>query len=199
MLDPAVYQVLMDSGFRRSGRVVYRPVCDGCRECVPLRVPVESFRPSRSQRRVLRRNPDLCVEIGPPACSEEKWRLYVDYLRYQHDGTMSEGFEGFREYLYGSPTDTIEMTYRLGEHILAVGIVDSCPDCLSSVYCFFDPAEARRSLGVFSALFEIAECRRRGLPFWYAGFYVRECPRMNYKAGYRPGELLCPDGTWRSM
>lgn len=197
-LDPAVYQELMDSGFRRSGRIIYRPTCTGCRECVPLRVPVNSFRPSRSQRRVIRRNTDLRVEVGPPVCTPEKGRLYADYLRYQHDGTKSEDYLSFQEFLYTSPTDTLEMSYRLGARLLAVGIVDACPDCLSSVYCFFDPAEARRSLGVFAALCEIAECRRRGLHYWYAGYYVRESPRMNYKTGYRPHELLSLGGEWRT-
>ncbi|MBN2561110.1 MAG: arginyltransferase [Phycisphaerae bacterium] len=196
-LDGAVYQGLMDMGFRRSGWMVYQPVCDGCRECIPLRVPVNAFSPSRSQRRVLRRNRDLRVEIDVPRCTEEKWRTYVDYLRHQHDGAMGEGFDDFKQFLYESPTDTIEMTYCSERRTIAVGILDVCPGCLSTVYFYFDPAEARRSLGTFGALREIEECRQRGLPYWYAGFYIRQCRRMNYKAGFRPHELLGPDGIWR--
>ncbi len=195
-LDGAVYQVLMDAGFRRSGQAVYRPSCGQCRECVPLRVPVTQFSPSRSQRRAERRNADIVVQIDSPACTEEKWRIYADYLKYQHDGAMDGSFNAFEEFLYNSPTDTLEMTYRLERQIVAVGIVDVCPDCLSSVYFYFDPACARRSLGVFGALCEIQECRRRGLAYWYAGFYVRQCPGMNYKAQFRPYELLGADGIW---
>jgi leucyl-tRNA---protein transferase len=195
-LDPTMYELLMNWGFRRSGRVVYRPTCEGCTECVPIRVPVGRFAPSRSQRRVWRRNADVSVEIGPPTCTEEKWRLYVSYLRHQHDGTMSEEYEGFEDFLYTSPAETLEMVYRVAGRIVAIGIADLCPRALSSVYCFFDPAESWRSLGVFSALREIEECRRRGLPYWYIGFYIRDCRRMSYKSSYRPNELLTRDGRW---
>lgn len=198
-LDSAVYQRMMDAGFRRSGQVVYRPRCAGCRECRPIRVCVPAFVPSRSQRRVLRRNADVAIEIGPPACDDEKWRIYSSYLRAQHDGAMGEGREDLEEFLYQSPTSTLEMVYRVAGRVAAVGIVDRCPDCLSSVYFYFDPSEAKRSLGVFGALSEIEECRRRGLAYWYIGYYVRDCSRMNYKASYRPCELLGPDGVWRIM
>ncbi|HVP09583.1 MAG TPA: arginyltransferase, partial [Phycisphaerae bacterium] len=143
-LDAAVYQDLMDMGFRRSGRLVYRPRCEGCRECVPIRIPVEQFRPSRSQRRVARRNRDVQVTVGEPRSSDEKWRVYVEYLRRRHDGTMSEERDDFEEFLYAAVTDTVEMEYRLADRIVAVGIVDSCPACLSSVYFYFDPAESWR-------------------------------------------------------
>ena len=197
-LHPAVYQLFMDAGFRRSGSIVYRPDCEGCRECVPIRVPVAHFAPSRSQRRVLKRNRDVRMEIGTPAFNDDKWRLYVDYLRYQHDGSMSQTREDLESFLYRSPTKTLEMTYWLEKRLVGVGIVDVTPVALSSVYFYFDPVEGRRSLGVHSALTEIEECRRRGLAWWYIGYFVRDCRRMNYKADYRPHELLGADGVWRS-
>lgn len=196
-LAPTAYQLLMDLGFRRSGRMVYRMICPDCRECVPIRVPVEGFEPSRSQRRVLRRNRDVQVEVGSPRPSDEKWRVYADYLARRHDGAMSEDREGFERFLYEPATETLEMVYRLDGRIIGVGIVDVCPGCLSSVYFYFAPAESRRGLGTFGALREIEECRRRGLPHWYAGFYIRDCRRMSYKAGFRPYELLDGDGIWR--
>lgn len=196
-LHPAVYQLYMDAGFRRSGSIVYRPDCEGCHECTPIRVPVAHFTPSRSQRRVLKRNRDVRMEIGPPVLDDDKWQLYVDYLRYQHDGSMSETREDLASFLYRSPTRTLEMTYRIAGRLVGVGIVDVTPVALSSVYFFFDPEEARRSLGVFSALAEIEECRRRSLPWWYIGYYVRDCDRMNYKAAFGPNELLGTDGIWR--
>ncbi|MFQ5502811.1 MAG: arginyltransferase [Phycisphaerae bacterium] len=195
-LKPSDYEHLMDQGFRRSGRIVYRPICDGCRECVPLRVPVDRFSPSRSQRRAWRRNQDLQIEIGPPRSTDEKWRIFTDYLAYQHDDAMSDEREGFDAFLYDSATETVEFVYRSVGHVVGVGIVDVCPNCLSSVFFYFDPAEARRSLGVYSALYEIEMCRAWGRSYWYAGFYVRDCRRMNYKADYRPYELLGPGGVW---
>ena len=197
-LNSRIYQEMMDHGFRRSGRAIYRPACDGCRMCVPLRVPVSRFRPSRSQRRVLRRNSDVSVETQSPSCTDEKWKIYVAYLRFQHDGAMSERREDFEQFLYDSPTETVEMVYRESGRVMGVGIVDRCPDCLSSVYFYFDPNEARRSLGVFSTLMELSACWEWNLPYWYAGYYVRDCGRMSYKANFQPYELLGADGKWRA-
>lgn len=198
-MDGAIYEHLMNLGFRRSGSIVYRPICEGCRECVPLRVPVGKFRPSRSQRRVVQRNLDVTVETAPPSSSDEKWQIYKAYLAYQHDGTMSDQREDFEQFLYNSPTETEEMVYRVGRRIIGVGIVDVCPTCLSSVYFYFDPAEAKRSPGSYSTLIEIEKCRERKLPYWYAGYYVRDCRSMNYKSGFRPYELLGADGVWRDV
>lgn len=195
--DPRLYQILMERGYRRSGMIVYRPDCEGCRECVSIRVPVAEFRPSRSQRRACRRNQDIRVETGEPHPTDRKWRIYRDYLRFQHDDTMSGDRESFERFLYGSPTTTEEMVYYAGRTIVAVGIVDTCPESMSSVYFYFDPAEARRSLGVFGAIQEIETCRQRGYAYWYLGYLVRGCRAMRYKADYRPHELLDEDGTWR--
>ncbi len=195
-LDPAAYEVLMDLGFRRSGRVVYRMACPDCRECVPIRVPVERFELSRSQRRVFRRNDDVQVEVDRPRASDEKWRIYADYLVQRHDGAMSDDRDGFEQFLYEPATETLEMVYRVNRRIIGVGIVDVCPGCLSSVYFYFDPAEGRRGLGTLGVLREIEECRRRGLAHWYGGYYIRDSRRMNYKASFQPYELLGADGVW---
>ncbi len=190
-----IYQHLLDLGFRRSGCFVYRMACEGCAECVPLRVPVDSFTLSRSQRRVWRRNQDLRVEIARPRPSRRKQQIYCAYLQHQHDGIMHGTRREFETFLYAGATDSLEFVYRAGARIVGVGIVDACPDCLSSVYFYFDPTEARRSLGAYSILYEIAECARRGLPYWYAGYYVRGCDKMRYKGDFRPFELLrAPDG-----
>lgn len=198
-LEPHVYQMLMDSGFRRSGIIVYRPVCSPCRECIPLRVPVERFEISRSQRRVLKRNQDVTVEMGPPDLTPEKWELYSRYLRHQHDGTMSDSMEDLEEFLYSSATTTFEMSYRVEGRLVAVGIIDIASGGLSSVYFFFDPGEGARSLGTFGALREIEECRLRGIPHWYVGYYVAGCRRMNYKVNFRPHEILTPEGAWAEV
>lgn len=190
------YEQLMNDGFRRSGRLVYRPTCQGCRECVPIRVPVAEFRPSRSQRKAWNRNQDVELELGEPECTDEKWEVYVAYLRQQHDKQMSGEREEFENFLYTTCTDTIEMVYRVEGRFVGAGILDVAPQCLSSVYFYFDPTEARRSLGVFSALCEIEACRRLNLPWWYIGFFIRDCEQMNYKANYRPYELL-RNGKWQ--
>ena len=196
------YQRLLDTGFRRSGSIIYQPMCAGCRSCVPVRVPVEKFKPSKSQRRVLRRNKDVVVLTGRPEATREKWELYERYQRewhHNHSG-VSEDVMEFVAFLYRSPVESVEFEYRdpWGK-LLGVGIGDLCPASLSSVYFYFDPREARRSLGTFSAMYEIQWAREMKLTHWYAGYWIRECPTMAYKSRFRPCEGLGTDGVWREM
>lgn len=195
-VDPEIYHELMDRGFRRSGRIFYRDRCDGCRECRPIRVPAATFLPSRSQRRVWRRNGDVRVSVGRPTCTLAKWSLFCAYLEHQHDGRMINEFEDFRAFLYDSAVDTVEFCYFIGDALAAVSIADRCARSLSSVYVYFDPAQARRSLGVFSALWELEYCRRQRISHYYLGLSVREAPTMRYKDQYRPCEIMTADGVW---
>lgn len=195
-LSPAVYEALMNRGFRRSGGVIYRPVCEGCRECKQIRVPVDRFQPSKSLRRVWHRNRDLAVDVTAPAPTEAKRKLFHRYLASRHDGTMTGSPEEFREFLYHSPVDTLEIGYSLGRRLIGVSLVDRGPRSLSSVYMFFDPDHGRRSLGTFSVLWEIDLCRTMGVPYYYLGFHVADCQAMAYKARFRPCEILQDRCRW---
>ena len=202
-VDPDVYHDLMDAGFRRSGRMVYQPVCRGCRACVPIRVPVDRFRPNRSQRRCARRNADVHVAVAAPQPTREKFDLYHRYVRQWH-GVADPGSRGeFESFLYDSPVDTIEFTYRAGGPggaLLAVGVCDLCaPRSLSSVYFWFEPAQERRGLGTFGALAEIAHARALGVEHYYLGYWVQACAAMSYKSAFRPYQLLDTDGVWREI
>jgi leucyl-tRNA---protein transferase len=197
-MSGAVYLQFMNAGFRRSGRMVYQPTCPGCRACVPIRVPVDRFRPSKSQRRCRRRNSDLVVHHAAPRATEEKFQLYRRYQLEWHDGSMGDDRESFEQFLYESPVDSLEFEYRDGGgRLLAVGICDICPGGLSSVYFCFDPSEARRGLGTFSALHEIEFARQNDMAHYYIGYWIDGCRTMQYKADFRPNELLQADGTWR--
>ena len=196
------YQRLQDAGFRRSGSIFYQPLCAGCRACVPLRVPVTTFAPTRSQRRVLRRNRDVTVRIAPPEPTHEKWDLYDRYQREWHRKTPAEADDvaDFVASLYRAPVESVEFEYRdRWGSLLGVGIGDLCPRSLSSVYFYFDPRQARRSLGTFSALYEIQWARERGLQYWYAGYWISECPSMAYKSRFGPCQRLDTDGVWREV
>jgi arginine-tRNA-protein transferase len=198
-LAPGLYHSMMDLNFRRLGPVFYRPSCDGCDACRMIRVPTAEFHPSRSQRRCWKRNADVTVEVLAPDPTEEKRLLYRRYLESRHDGQMDGSPDEFYGFLYGSDVETVEIEYRLGSRLLAVGITDVEPGALSAVYCYFDPAESSRGLGVFNVLWTIEECRRRGVPHLYLGYYVTDCRRMNYKALYRPSEVLGPDQRWSRL
>lgn len=196
----AFYHELMDAGFRRSGRLIYQPACGACRACQPMRVPVERFQPSKSQRRSWRKNQDLIVTHAEPEPTQEKFDLYARYVRDRHGREEDATPEAFTSFLYESPVDTLEFCYRDATgRLLGVGICDVCTRSLSSVYFYFDPAQTRRGLGVFSALHEIEFARGQNIPYYYLGYWIEGCNTMHYKADYRPHEILQPDGVWREL
>ena len=195
-LNGEVYERLLARGFRRSGRIVYRPRCRACRECRSIRIVADQFVPSRSMRRVWRRNADVSVDLGKPEPSNEKFELFCRYLDSQHDETMDRSYESFRDFLYDSPIDTLEFHYRLGDRLIGVGLADRWSAGLSSVYMYFDPGVSERSLGTFSVLWEVGFCRSEGLPYYYLGYYVAGSGKMAYKARFRPNEILVGDDRW---
>ena len=195
-LSSELYHDLMDCGFRRSGDLFYRPICENCRECRAIRVPISDFHTSKSQRRVLRKNHDVTVTMKEPDFTEEKFRIFRDYSEFQHNSDPEESPERFRDHLYVSPVKTVEFEYRIAGVLVAVSIADVCSRSLSSVYAYYDPRFSGRSIGTFSALWEILFCRARGIPHYYIGFYIRDCPSMSYKERFRPYEILSPGHEW---
>jgi arginine-tRNA-protein transferase len=192
--EPAAYRRLMDANFRRSGRLIYQPVCEHCRACRSLRVPVATFAPSKSQRRVMRRNADLTISIGEAMPSEAGYELYRRYCIDWH-GQESIGPEDYLRFLHDSPVPTLEFQYRTRDgYLLAVGICDRVPGALSSVYFYFDPRHADRSLGTFGALCEIDYAAVEKLDYYYLGYWVAGCGSMTYKANFKPCELLGDEG-----
>ena len=196
-LAPGLYHLLLDLNFRRLGWGVYRPRCEGCAECRQLRVAVEDFRPSRSQRRCLKRNADVSATIGPPEPTEEKHAVYRRYLEARHNGEMTGSWEEFAEFLHEGPPLAREVVYRAGARLVGGGIVDVEPQAMSAVYFYFDPDLSDRSPGTFNVLWLLRECARRGLPWLYLGYNVRGGRAMAYKTDFRPHQTLGDDGRWR--
>jgi arginine-tRNA-protein transferase len=195
-LTSGVYRLFLDLNFRRLGPFVYRPACEGCRECRELRVDVRRFRPSRAQRRCLKRNADVVSVAGRPEATEEKHEVYRRYLETRHDGQMSGAWEEFRDLHHETPPFTEEVVFRLGDRLLGAGIYDAAKDAVSAVYFYFDPDLASRSPGTLNVLWLVEECRRRDVPWLYLGYHVKGSPSMAYKAAFRPHEVL-DDGGWR--
>lgn len=191
------YGALIDYGFRRSGEYIYRPHCQGCTACIPVRVPVAAFRPRRSQRRTWQRNQDLKVRRVPVVYQEEHFQLYQRYIADRHRGGGMDhtDSEHYLEFMHAAGIDTGLYEFRSAERLLAVAVVDHLAQGFSAVYTFFDPAEHARSLGVYAVLWQIEELKRRGLPWLYLGYWIKECRKMNYKGRYRPLEIY-RDGQW---
>ncbi|WP_157212114.1 arginyltransferase [Desulfomonile tiedjei] len=194
---PELYHDFMDIGFRRSGNYFYRPMCSSCLECRSIRVVLKEFRLSKSLRRILRKNLDVTVSIDAPRFSRNKYRLYQYYLHSRHAATGADSFTSVRKSLYASPVHTVEFEYRLGLRLIGAGLVDVCSRSLSSVYMFFDPDLANRSLGTFAAIQEILFALQLNIPFYYLGFFVADCKAMNYKARFKPHEYLDQTFVWR--
>lgn len=200
-LSPALYGRLLEHGFRRSGHHVYRPACPDCTACRAVRVPVERFRPRRSQQRAWRANAaGLSLTPRPAAFVEEHYALYTGYLAARHpDGGMAGSDAGdYRGFAFADWCDTLCVELRLDGRLLGVAITDRVPDALSAVYTFFDPAESARSPGVLAILAQLELARRWGLSHLYLGYWIGACPKMAYKADYRPLEVLTGE-TWRRV
>ncbi|MCY4660715.1 MAG: arginyltransferase [Acidobacteria bacterium] len=198
--SPAAYSDLARSGFRRSGADLYRPRCETCEACVPTRVAVERFRWGRRFRRVLKKNADLTVGTQPASPDPAGLRLYDRYIRGRHaDGEMYPPSPGqLLSMVRTRWAGTFFLNARLDGRLVATAVTDTLDDGLAAVYTFFDPDLADRSLGVFAILQQVEECRRRGLPYLYLGFWIAESAKMRYKIEYQPAQLLI-DGRWREI
>lgn len=199
-LQGSLLQRLLDLGFRRSGTEAYRPWCPGCQACIPLRVPVADFVPNRSQRRCWRQG-QLAVQLHerPAALIPEHYALYQRYQQARHPtgtlGTASE--EDYLQFLANPWGEVRFWELRVGERLLAVAVVDLLPQGISAVYTFYDPDLAHLSPGKLAILWQISEGQRRGLPYVYLGFWVRDCQTMSYKDQYRPTEAWLGGGWQR--
>ena len=188
----ALHDALTHAGFRRSHAIVYAPACTGCDACVPLRIVADAFRPSRSHRRLWRRNAGLEVAERPPVATAEQFDLFVRYQHSRHaDGDMAQmTFEDFRSLIEDTPVETALVEVRDGDGVLVAAVLtDRIGDGLSAVYSFFDPEREKDSLGTFMVLWLVARARMLALPYVYLGFWIAECRKMSYKASFGPVEM----------
>lgn len=196
-LSPEEVDRSLDRGDRRVGQMLYQTSCPECHACEPLRIPVSEFRPTDSQRRVMRKNKDVRVMIGPPSVSDEKLALFnrhkLERGLARREQAMTK--DGYAAWFLRTCSRTVEMQYLVGERLVGVGIVDLGGRSLSSVYFYFDPDEGKRSLGTFSVLAELAWWRRQKGRYHYLGLYVEDCRHLVYKARFFPHERRV-EGVW---
>lgn len=184
-------------GFRRSHEFVYRPICDHCSACKPVRIRAEAFAPSRNVRRLFKKNADLVMREAPCVPTSEQYRLFARYQARRHgDGDMaSMGPEDYAAMIREGSEHSSLMEWRLGEALVAVILIDHVEGGISAVYSFFDPALPERSLGrhMVNALAQWA--RDSGLRHVYLGYWIAQSRKMAYKAEFQPLEVL-EGGHW---
>ena len=200
LIDTRVYGELVQQGFRRSGAFTYRPYCDHCRACVPVRVPVAAFRANRTQRRCLNRHAGLDVVRRELSFNPEHYALYLRYQRYRHPGggMDQDSREQYQHFLLQSNVTTDLVEFREQGELRIVSLVDRLADGLSSVYTFFEPGVDGASYGTFNILWQIERCRALGVSYLYLGYWIAESRKMAYKSTFRPIEGLV-DGEWRTL
>jgi arginyl-tRNA--protein-N-Asp/Glu arginylyltransferase len=224
LINSDVYTELVKAGFRRSGVFTYRPYCDGCRACVPVRVPIDHFVPNRTQRRVWKQHGGLVASVAPLHYDEEHYALYMRYQSARHAGggmdrdsrdqyeqfllqsRINSRLVEFREPLRaGNPGDPatpdVSPPRSLADDppepgtLRMISMIDILGDGLSSVYTFFEPGLPHTSFGTYNILWQIEQARSLDLPHVYLGYWIRESDKMAYKANFRPLEGLI-DGRW---
>ncbi len=202
---PALNSILSKRGFRRSQNIIYMPACDGCRACTPVRVVVGEFEPTRSRRRILKRNGDLVRRMRAPRATSEQFSVLRAYLDARHhNGGMAEmTVLDYASMIEETAVDTLLIEYwrpdgHGGETLFACALTDRLNDGLSMVYSFFEPEEEVRSLGAFMILDHVALARELGLDYLYLGYWVDGSPKMDYKKSYQPLERLTAGG-WTRM
>lgn len=198
LIQAHAYSQLVDEGFRRSGMFTYRPHCDDCRACIPIRVDVAQFIPTRSQMRSFKRHQNLRALVAELSWSEEHFKLYARYQSMRHPGGgMDEDSRAqYGQFLLASRVNTRLVEFREEDGTLRmVSIIDLLEQGLSSVYTFYDP-DLKGSLGTYGIVWQINQCAQLKLPWVYLGYWIADSQKMAYKAGFTPSQYRW-GGQWR--
>jgi len=200
-MTSAEYTAFIHDGWRKFGRMLFRPICDNCTACRPIRVSCTDFTPDRSQKRTWKTNEDLIVYIGASGMDKSVYDLYMTHheARSRDVGWRPPTVFGSLSHLSSmedNPFPIEVWKHKLDDRLVGVCFVEPLIDGYSAIYSFYDPNEKKRSLGTWMILNLIEKAKREGLPYVYLGYYVEDCRSMSYKGTYFPSEIKSDDGTW---
>ena len=197
IVDTDAYGLLIKKGFRRSGVHIYRPACDTCDACKSLRIPVDGFTPSRTQRRVWKQHSNLRAIVRDPEFDDEHYALYQAYQQFRHtESDMNvDDPKAYKDFLLNSFIATALVEFRLGDELKMVCSIDVMPEVgLSAVYTYYAD-DVGASYGTYAILWQVHHARRMGLPHVYLGYWVDQSITMGYKTRFQPYEIL-HQGVW---
>ena len=199
-ITTSTYAHLLEQGFRRSGEEVYAPHCSHCSACIPARLPLKKFKPSKSQRRCIRKNIETRVKIKPAIFEQAHYDMYLRYQAIRHpDGSMINASpENYFSFLGSSWCNTQFVEFSIHNELAGIAIIDQFDEAWSAVYTFFEPKFSDYSLGVYAILWQIQQANLQQKEYLYLGFWLKDCTKMSYKTCYQPIQLLI-DKQWVEM
>jgi len=184
-------QELIERGYRRFGKMFFRPTCKDCSECQSIKIDVDNYQFSKSERRVLKKAKDIKSYAQTPTMSQEhidlfeKYHLFMkDKKEWKYQETTAEHY--YNSFVHGHEDFGYEVLYFDEDKLIGVDLIDILDDGISSIYFYYDPDYSHLSLGRLSLLMQIKFAQQAKRKWIYLGYYVEECSSLNYKANYTP-------------
>jgi len=185
----------VEMGYRRFGKMYFRPICFTCNECQSIKIDVKNFKWSKSKRRVLRKAQDLKILIQKPSVTKKHLALFDKYHLYKKEKNGWEYYQAniesyFKSFVDGAYDYGYEVLYFDDNKLIGVDLIDLLPNGISSIYFYYDPDYSKYNLGKLSLYYQIIMAKERNFDWVYLGYYVKDCPSLAYKADYKPYKTL---------
>ena len=203
LVDANVYSGLIQQGFRRSGKFSYRPHCENCQECIPVRIILDQFSPNRSQKRAFKQHQNLTTTILPAGFHAEHYALYISYQHARHsdekiqtEATSAENeIEQYQSFLCQSNVESVMVEFRENNQLKMVSVIDIVRDGISAVYTFYETNDPSASYGTYNVIWQTLWAKSLNLPYLYLGYWIKDSKKMAYKQNFKPLEKLI-NGEW---